>query len=245
MKYDTIIGDIKIREAQHELGKKTWPEFIRHDLVVEEYWHKLYTEFLHCQFAYYSNENLIGVGNSIPLNWKGDFNDLPDQGLDWAIKKAVDDRRNNLTPNLLIGMQILIDPTLQSKGLSYEFLETMKQIARTNRYSGIALPVRPTQKFKYPLISMEDYIQWKDDNGKPFDSWIRVHTNAGGQIVSICNESMNIQGKVSDWERWTGLTFKSSGEYIVNRALCPIRIDLEKNLGEYIEPNIWIVHQLD
>ena len=87
-----------------------------------------------------------------------------------------------------------------------------------------------------------DYLKWINQNGEPFDSWIRVHIKAGGKIVSICSESMTIKGSINDWQEWTGLKFQCSGLYTIDKALCPVRIDLDKNTGEYIEPNVWIIH---
>lgn len=241
--YTIEIGKPEIRESQSNLGKRIWPEFIQHDAILEKYWNNLYTDFLDCQFAFYSNNNFIGVGNSIPLRWDDDFKNLPDKGLDWAMEKAVKDIQDDLAPNLLVGVQILIGSALQSKGLSYRFLETMKQIAKNKGFKHIALPVRPNLKHQYPLIAMDDYLKWITPKGEPFDPWIRVHLKAGGKIISICHESMHIKGKINDWEKWTGLCFKSSGNYIVDKALCPVSINIEKDKGVYLEPNVWIVHE--
>lgn len=242
MNYRTIIGEQKIVQEQADLGKRTWPEFMQHDSIVVKYWSFLYTDFTDFQFALYSKNGIMGVGNSIPVNWKGEFSNLPNRGLDWAMEKAFDDLKKGLTPNLLIGVQILINPEFQSKGLSYRFLGLMKQIGKTHGINNTALPVRPSQKYLYPLISMEDYLKWINQNGEPFDSWIRVHIKAGGKIVSICSESMTIKGSINDWQEWTGLKFQCSGLYTIDKALCPVRIDLDKNTGEYIEPNVWIIH---
>lgn len=245
MKYTIEIGKPDIKENQSKLGKKVWPEFIQHDAVLEKYWNNLYSDFGDCQFAFYSEDGFAGVGNSIPLRWDDNFENLPIEGLDWAINKAIKDNQNNLTPTLLVGVQILINPELQSKGLSYQFLATMKQIAKSKGFKHIALPVRPNLKHQYPLIPMEDYIKWTNSKEEPFDPWIRVHAKAGGKIISICHESMLIKGTVGHWESWTNLSFQSSGNYIVDKALCPIAIDIEKNTGTYVEPNVWIIHEVE
>jgi hypothetical protein len=156
--------------------------------------------------------------------------------------KAVGDYMIGLRPNLLVGVQILIHPDLRNRGLSYEFLDVMKGLARTNGIEHIALPVRPTRKHEYPLVPMEEYIRWTDDRGDPFDPWIRVHMKAGGRIISVCQESMTIQGKVKEWQDWTGLSFQSSGLYIIEKALSPVYMDLGEDIGEYVEPNVWIMH---
>jgi hypothetical protein len=53
---------------------------------------------------------------------------------------------------------------------------------------------------------------------------------------------MKVIGKVADWEAWTGLRFFESGEYIVPGALVPIEMNVEEDLGLYVEPNVWVVH---
>ena len=123
-------------------------------------------------------------------------------------------------------------------------LNIMKDIAKANGLANIALPVRPTFKCNYPLIPIEDYIKWQNDDGLPFDPWLRVHIRAEGNIVGICNSSMDISGSVSEWEKWTGLKFIGSGNYVVDKALVPIIIDKENDVGKYIEPNVWIVHSI-
>jgi hypothetical protein len=244
MKYNTISGDIRIKQAQTELGKNAWPEFMQHDSVVEKHWPRLYSDFLEFQFAAISENDIVGVGNAVPVYWEGEFNNLPTRGLDWAMAKAVDDYRIKVTPNLLVGIQILLHPDLRNRGLSYNMLRFMQRVAQTSGFEHIALPLRPVIKHLYPLIPMEEYLLWTNQDGEPFDPWIRVHVKAGGKIVSVCPESMTIQGRVSDWQDWTGLSFQSSGLYIIQKALSPVFIDLEEDLGEYIEPNVWIIHSV-
>ena len=244
MEYQIIIGDRIIEKDQVNLGKRSWPEFMQHDSIVEAQWSRLYTDFLDFQFAAYSENGIVGVGNSVPIHLEGDISNLPNNGIDWAMLKAVDDIQKKLTPNLLVGIQILINPELQSKGLSYKFLDLMKQVASTHGISNIAIPVRPTQKHFYPLMPMEEYLEKTNPKGEPFDPWIRVHIKAGGKINSICPESMIIKGTVDEWQAWTGTSFERSGTYTIEKALCPIHIDLGKNIGEYIEPNVWIIHSI-
>jgi len=242
MNYHTISGENRIKQAQSELGKRAWPEFMQHDAVVTQYWPKLYSDFLNFQFAAFSEGIAVGVINSVPVHWGSEFYHLPPRGLDWAMAKAVGDYKMGLSANLLVGVQILINPDLRNRGLSYEFLEVMKRLARTNGIEHIAIPLRPTLKHAYPLVPMEEYIRWSNDQGDPFDPWIRVHIKAGGKVISVCPESMTIQGKIHQWQEWTGLNFQSSGLYTIKNALSPVYIDLEEDLGEYIEPNVWIIH---
>jgi hypothetical protein len=245
MNYEIIIGESRISELQKTLGSQTWPEFMQHDSIVNKYWSSLYTDFLNFQFALFDNQEIVGIGNTVHLNWQKPFVELPESGLDWAMEKASDDFKRGINSNLLIGAQILINGKYQSHGISYEMLKVMKEIAKTNGIDNIALPVRPTLKSHYPLIPMDDYINWQNKDGLPFDPWLRVHIKAGGKIIGICKKSMDISGPVSEWEKWTGMTFPGSGDYIIDNALIPVNIDKEKEIGKYIEPNIWIIHKIE
>ncbi len=46
-------------------------------------------------------------------------------------------------------------------------------------------------------------------------------------------ESMAITGSVEDWESWTEMRFPETGDYVFPEGLAPVRIDRERDLGEY------------
>lgn len=56
---------------------------------------------------------------------------------------------------------------------------------------------------------------------------------------------MTVTGTVGEWEGWTGMRFPESGPYVVPGALCPVRMDLERDLGTYEEPNVWMRHPIE
>jgi GNAT superfamily N-acetyltransferase len=244
MNCKTIIGEGRIAELQKTLGAKIWPEFMQHDERVNKYWPNLYTDFLNFQFALLADDEIVGIGNTVPLSWQKSFAELPDSGLDWAMKKANTDFKRGANSNLLVGIQIIISEKYQGHGISFEMLKIMKAIAKTNGIDDIALPVRPTLKSNYPLIPIADYINWQNKDGLPFDPWLRVHIKAGGKIVGICKRSMDISDSVSEWEKWTGLIFPASGAYIIDKALVPVNIDKRNDIGRYIEPNVWVIHKI-
>ena len=55
---------------------------------------------------------------------------------------------------------------------------------------------------------------------------------------------MYIPGTITEWRQWTGLEFPGSGAYVIPGALNPVEIDIERDLGEYTEPNVWLVHDV-
>jgi hypothetical protein len=53
---------------------------------------------------------------------------------------------------------------------------------------------------------------------------------------------MRIAGTVGEWESWTKMGFPETGDYVFPAGLATVHIDRERDVGEYWEPNIWIIH---
>ncbi len=234
-----------VREATSKIGPE-WPEFMLHDPVADLL-DDCYKELPDFQFVLVdavTNETLA-LGNSIPLAWSGQIQQLPDEGWDWALKKGIADFRSGVKPNLLCALQIVVFGDNRGKGLSSRAVRAMKENGRKHGLPEMIAPVRPNLKHTYPLTPIENYITWKDDRGLPFDAWLRVHVRQGATIIRPCKEAMRITGTISEWEQWTELRFPETGDYIVPGALVPVRIDVEQDLGTYIEPNVWVHHPVD
>ena len=88
---------------------------------------------------------------------------------------------------------------------------------------------------------MERYFRWERLDGLPFDPWFRVHRRLGAEFVRVASQSMVIMGTILEWEEWTGMHFPEDA-YVVPGALQPVVMDLERNLGTYEEPNVWMRH---
>jgi hypothetical protein len=143
--------------------------------------------------------------------------------------------------NLLCALAIQILPDYRGGGLSSVMIRVMQEIGLAHGLDKLVAPVRPNKKCDYPLIPMEAYIEWSKAD-QPFDPWLRVHHRLGARLLKVCPEAMRISGSLQSWQTWTGMSFQSSGEYIIPGALAPIKIDVENDSGEYIEANVWMLH---
>lgn len=234
------------RDLVRGMTKAAWPEFMLHDQVANELWHELLDRFPEYQLALYDPEKnrAAAMGNSFPLRWDGLLQDLPEEGWDWSFVKAVNDHKQGLSPNFHCAIQVIIHPDYQGQGLSTPMIEAMRALTKAKGLEALIIPIRPNEKSKYPLIGLDDYITWKTARGLPLDGWLRVHTRLGGKIIKVCHDSKTIRGTPLEWEAWAGMRFPQSGEYVIPGALVPIQINLEKDAGVYVEPNVWIVHEI-
>lgn len=228
------------------LASAAWPEFMLHDPIADELWDNLYNLFPEYQFALldYQNGRVAAMANSLALHWDGDEHDLPEAGWDWVFRQAVEDHANGLPTRTQCAIQIAIHPDYRGQGLSNSMVNYMRKIGHEKGYKRLIAPVRPNQKSHFPLIDIDQYIAWKTAGGLPFDAWLRVHARAGARIVKACHQAMDIRGTRLEWETWTGMKFPGSGEYVIEGGLVPMKMDINLDLGIYIEPNVWTVHDL-
>jgi GNAT superfamily N-acetyltransferase len=234
------------REQAGDIAEASWPEFMLQDPVASENWHELFDRFSDYQFALFDTETqrMAAMANSLPFYWDQLLEELPEGGWDWVFIKAIDDHKQGTSPNIQSAIQINIHPDYQSQGLSRRMVEAMRAVGRSKGFRYLVAPVRPSQKSKYPLIAIDDYIQWTNEEGLPFDAWLRVHARLGGRIIKPCHQAMTIPGSRAEWEEWTGLKFPQSGQYVIPGALNPMEMNVEKDQGIYVEPNVWIVHEV-
>ena len=227
------------------IGGAAWPEFMLHDPVAMENWGRLIDYFADCQLMVLDGEQIVALANAVPLHLVRALSDLPDRGVEWGVEQSLTDHANGLPANTLMGVQVVVPEAHKGKGLSRIATRAMLDLAKRKGISQVIIPVRPSDKHRFPLIPMEDYIMWQREDGLPFDGWLRVHARLGGEVLNICSHSMRIPGTVAEWTEWTGNAFPGSGAYLVDGALGPITIDIKADTGLYLEPNVWISHTID
>jgi GNAT superfamily N-acetyltransferase len=234
------------RDLVRGLTKAVWSPFMLHDSIANENWHELLDRFTDYQLALYDTKDkrVAAMGNSFPLRWEASFEDLPEEGWDWAFVEAVNQHKKGFSPNMQCAIQVAIREEYQGQGLSMKTLQALSRIGQSKGFRYLIVPVRPNEKSMYPLISLDDYVTWRTEKGLALDPWLRVHERIGGRIIKTCHQSKVIRGTHAEWEEWTHLKFPQSGQYIIPGALNPIKMDVERDEGIYIEPNVWVVHTI-
>jgi hypothetical protein len=232
------------RDATTQLAKDSWPEFMWHDDIAKAHWHEFFDRFAKYQSLLLDSEmeQVVAVGHSFPFHWDYPLVDLPEEGWDWVFQKAVDDDKKGAKPTILAAVFVGVREDYKKHGLSRTILLSFQPTARAHGFQNLVIPVRPNEKPNYPLTSIDDYVTWKNENNMPLDGWLRIQQRAGGKVIKVCHNSKKVLGTRAEWEQWTGMRFPQSGRYIIPGALEPMEMNLERDEGIYIEPNVWMRH---
>src|SRR5699024_11768504 len=97
----------------------------------------------------------------------GDKASVP-EGWNKVFENGILDFQNNIQPNSLSALSIVIHPEFRGKGLSERMVNEMKSLAIKSKFKNMVAPFRPSLKSLYPLIPIEEYIKWKSIAGTPF-----------------------------------------------------------------------------
>ncbi len=227
-------------KALAALNLQTGPGFLRY--FDETEWKALVEQFTEYQFLMVSGNDLHGAALTLPLCWDGAVESLPTT-IETVIMRAIGCCQRKEQVNTLVVLALVSDDRHHGNGWKTEFLATLKHLAGEKGFKSVLAPVRPNRKCEYPLMPFGQYVGWRKADGAPFDPDLRAHWNLGAVFLGAMPRALTIEGKVKEWERWTGMRFAESGEYIVDGAQRPVIIDRINDLGYYTDPNIWVLHK--
>ncbi len=227
-------------EKLRGLNRRSWPDFI---IYGDSYsWERYYDELRDYMIALTDEAGeLAGGGFTVPVAWSGELEDLPST-IEGIIEKGL--QTKGKPADTIIPVAALVDKRYRGKNLSAEILKQIKKMASQRGFQHLVIPVRPTWKARYPLQDIEHYSKWLTEDGLLYDPWLRTHQRLGAEVMKCVESTLTIEGTIKDWEKWTGMVFPESGQYVVRGALQPIHIDVEADIGIYNEPNVWMQHPL-
>jgi len=243
MNYDmtTIDQSPDYAEEIEQLSQQICPAFLcrAHDY----HWDAVLKRFARFQLLFISGGDLIGVGHTVPLHWGNDYGSLPNT-IEEVIISAIGCSVIDKSPNTLAALAVMVSDRCRGFGLSKKILTAMKQLAASHDLGSLLVPVRPKLKSRFPLTPLDQYVNWKRTDGNPFDPSLREHWEMGASVLGTIPKAVTVKGSVEEWENWTDMQFAESGEFIVEGALKPVIIDRANNLGQYEDPNVWMLHKL-
>jgi GNAT superfamily N-acetyltransferase len=222
----------------------SWPEFMKHDPVANSLLGQFPPTFPEYAVVATLDGEVIARGLSVPFAFPTERRtELPDDGWDAVMMWGMADHRRGDAPTVASALEIAIDQEHLGKGLSYAMLDALRDAVRGQGLSALYAPVRPNGKTD-PSLPMATYVEQRREDGLPVDPWLRVHVKAGGTIEKIAPASMVIPGSLSQWRERTGLPSDTAGEVHVPGGLTPVHCHPEHDHAVYVEPNVWVRHDL-
>jgi GNAT superfamily N-acetyltransferase len=188
------------------------------------------------------NQSIVATAHGVALHLERPVTALPQEGWDWAVKKSLEDFRENRPPNTICGLSVTVVPQMQKCGLGKQIVAYYIEVARRSGQR-LIFPARPILKHLYPMQDMTEYCERRlISSNRRFDPWLRTHEALGGDIMHVCKKSVVISDTVKMWEQWAKREFFESGAYVIPGALVPVFIDVSADIGTYVEPNVWIAY---
>jgi len=218
-----------------------WPAFMLEDPVAAPRYVPAMRLYPELHFVGLVDDRPVARVHAVPIAWPG-ADSLPDRGWDWALGDAVDSPTQDRAAVSLI--EIRVDLSMRGLGLSHRLVDVVRRRLAAHGTRDLVGPVRPTGKGAEPRTAMAEYARRTRPDGLPVDPWLRVHVRAGGRIVGVAPLSMVIPGTLEQWRAWTGQPFDRDGLVDVDGALAPVLVDTTAGHAVYVEPNVWVHHDL-
>lgn len=243
----TVVEPLRARprpgDQMDRLFAGGWPAFITADRQVGRYLGRVREVFADLELVLLDGDgDLVAAGWAVPLRWDGDPAHLP-EGYTDSLRRAVTGHDRDEAPDTLVVMAAQVRSDLRGQGLAGDLLTALRSVAEQRGWSRVIAPVRPTLKARYPLTPIERFATWTREDGSPLDPWLRTHWRLGARLIAMAPRSQTMTGTVAEWQQWTGLVFPDSGDYVIPDGLSLLRVDLDRDQGTYIEPNVWVQHR--
>lgn len=222
-----------------------WPTFMLQDPVADRAYEAVVAAFPELHLVVMDGDDAVARLHAVPL--ESSVDELPESGWDHALQQAgrLAAKRENPDLRTISLIEARVAPERRGHGLSGPLLTEARSRYATLGCRDLVGPVRPTAKSAEPRTPALEYALRVRADGLPADPWLRVHARLGGRILGLAPTSMTIPGSLDQWREWTGLPFDTDGTVEVPGALAPVHVDLAADHAVYVEPNVWVHHDLD
>jgi GNAT superfamily N-acetyltransferase len=239
-----------------DLGRTGWRSL---DGAWPAFMHLAPTGVLYYGTPAFAEHMLLGVTNTdpdaivaraatvpfrLPRRSDGSPFELPDDGWDEVVRWAAADLLTGGQPDMVASLEVVVRHDVRHRGWGAQMITAMKDNARRLGFSTLVSPVRPVGKHREPHTPISDYASRFRADGMPVDPWLRAHTRVGGRLVRVAPASTVIALALDAWRRATGLGFDATGPVVVPGALVPVYANVRHDHGVYVEPAVWMRHEL-
>lgn len=224
-----------------------WDEFMDHDPIGESLFGSVVRSFRHLAVAATDpSDEIVAHATAMAFRLDADGRrELPDRGWDQALVWAHQDLVREVEPDTACALEASIHTDWLGQGLSQKVLAALRDAARSAGFATLLAPVRPSAKHHEPDTPMEEYARRTREDGLPTDPWLRVHARLGGVIERVAPASQTITGSLDEWRTWSGLDLQGSGPVHLPGGLVPLQCIADHGVAVYVEPNVWVRHDLN
>jgi GNAT superfamily N-acetyltransferase len=218
-----------------------WPTFLHHAPNGLFFGPSGYEDY--SLVAVTQQDEIVARAASVPFRL-GSAAPPPEDGLDEAVRWAAAGRLAGWTPDAVASVEVAVREDARGQGLGARMLSALRGNARRHGFDTLLAPVRPVGKPVEPQVTLADYVARRRADGLPEDPWLRTHVRLGGEVVRLAPYSTVVPGTLAQWGEWTQLAFDRAGPVVVPGALVPVLVDLHHDYAVYVEPNVWVRHDL-
>lgn len=176
----------------------------------------------------------VATVRAAALRWDGTPDGAPAAGAGEVLARAGEDGADTL-----VVLDVTVAFGARGRGVGRAVLAGLDARRRDQGLARTLVLLRPHRKSDYPLIPFDRYVSFMTGDGMPFDPWLRAAWRLGYRPVRGVRRSLDVHADVAAWERMLGLTVPGSGPYLVDGAIKPAVIEVERDEGRYREPHLW------
>lgn len=144
-----------------------------------------------------------------------------------------------------VRFKIIVNELIEQDPRFYEpLIARARELARALCASKFQILVRPQMKSDFPTLEMDEFLSRRTPQGELLDPALRAHERLGGKLEFRADDERVVKSAPSDWEHWLDERFERSGSYLIPGALVPLKVDLEQDLAEFREPEVWMSYRV-
>lgn len=222
-----------------------WPRFMDHDPIGESLFGSVVRSYRQLGVVALAADEIVGHATAMAFRMDADGRrHLPDRGWDQALVWAHQDLVRGEEPDTACALEASVHTDWLGRGLSTRLIAALRDAARSAGFDTLVAPVRPSEKHLEPDTPMHEYAARVRDDGLPVDPWLRVHARLGGVIDRVAPASQTITGTLDQWRAWSGVDLPADGPAVFPGGLVPLRCIGAHDVAVYVEPNVWVRHDL-
>lgn len=176
----------------------------------------------------------VAAVRAVSLAWDGSSGGAPAAGVGEALDRAGEPGADTLTV-----LDLTVAYGARGRGVGPAVLAGLDARRAELGLARTLLLLRPHAKAGYPLIPFARYASFTRADGQPFDPWFRAAWRAGFVPVLGVDRSLNARADLASWVHWLGVEVPGSGPYLVDGAIKPAIVEVERDEGRYREPHLW------